>query len=90
MKHTIKLDGNKALVIEPSAAGAKFTLMFFGAQIGTAHLTPSELDVLGFAVENVIQSYAVKYPEKGVTCHGDHCAARQLPCPTPDACGVKA
>jgi hypothetical protein len=26
---------------------------------------------------------------EGVRCHGDQCAAGQLACPTPAACGVK-
>lgn len=28
--------------------------------------------------------------EGGVRCHGDACAAGQLPCPSPKACGVAA
>jgi hypothetical protein len=45
------------------------------------------------ALENIrTQGYADKYSAKdiGTRCHGDACAAGQLPCPTKAACGVEA
>jgi hypothetical protein len=44
-------------------------------------------------LENIrAQGYADKYSAKdiGTRCHGDACAAGQLPCPTRAACGVTA
>jgi hypothetical protein len=44
-------------------------------------------------LENIrTQGYADKYSAKdiGTRCHGDACAAGQLPCPTRAACGVAA
>jgi hypothetical protein len=44
-------------------------------------------------LENIrAQGYADKYSAKdiGTRCHGDACAAGQLPCPTRAACGVAA
>ena len=44
----------------------------------------AELDTVCIDLEAIGQAL----PVEGVRCHGDQCAAGQLPCPTPGACGV--
>ena len=87
MEHTIKIDAGKSIVSNPDKAGGgvTFDLKFFGASMASGVLTPDQCGVLIFALE-----HAMAKPANGLRCLGDACAAGQLPCPTPTACGCAA
>lgn len=63
-------------------------------------LTPDEAGALIFGLEQALESIDIKHRRTldafrakdagGVRCHGYMCAAGQLACPTPKACGVAA
>lgn len=84
-KHTIKIDTAKAIVIQPAktgAAGVRFSLVMFGADIASAILTPDQCAALILGIQ-----IAGEQTGPGLRCQGDVCAAGQLPCPTPQFCG---
>jgi hypothetical protein len=103
MKTSIKLTSDKALTVVPSVSGhillgmdsyrgiigEKWTLL--------AEMTPDQASVLIFALEQALNAIDLSHRKEleniragGVRCHGDACAAGQLPCPTRAACGVNA
>lgn len=91
MKTTIKAEGGKALIIEPSkqGGGVDITAMLYGVQIGKQSVTPDQCGAFIFALEQALESQQTAAGRGGVRCHGDACGAGQLPCPTPEACGVR-
>lgn len=86
MKHTIKIDAGKAIVIQRNkkGPGVQLSLELFGASMASAILTPDQCGALIFGLEESNEK------ESGVRCHGDGCAAGQIACPTPNACRVSA
>jgi hypothetical protein len=86
--HTIKIDVAKSIVVQPTktgAAGVRFSLVLFGADMATAVLTPDQCAALILGIQ-----IAGEQSGAGLRCQGDGCAAGQLPCPTPEFCGCAA
>lgn len=82
MKHTIKIDAGKSIVVQPNpnGQGVRFSLVLFGADMATAVLTPDQCGALIVGIEVCNEKAG------GLRCHGDACCAGQLPCPTPGFC----
>lgn len=62
MKHTVKIDAGKSIVITPNKTGqgARISLELFGASMAAAILTPDQCDALTLAVEVCNEKSAVK------------------------------
>lgn len=84
MKHTIKIDINRAVVVEPEGEAVAVRLTTFGVAAFSQRLDVHQAQALGLAL---VQSAQQAGP--GVRCHGDLCRAGQQACPSPEACGVK-
>lgn len=84
MKHTIKIDINRAVVVEPEGQAVAVRLTTFGIAAFAQTLDVHQAQALGLALVQ-----AAKRAEAGVRCHGsDLCKAGQAACPSPEACGV--
>lgn len=62
MKHTVKIDAGKSIVITPNKTGQGvcISLELFGVSMAAAILTPDQCDALTLAVEVCNEKSAVK------------------------------
>jgi hypothetical protein len=104
VKTSIKLTREKSVTVAPTASGhillgmESYPGMVAEQWQGFADMTPDQASVLIFALEQALNAIDLSHRKEleniraggGVRCHGDACAAGQLPCPTRAACGVTA
>lgn len=85
MKHTIKTPQG-TLTIEPvglsNDRGVRVTVQKLPFPAFPLTIRPEDAAAVYVALGMVLEEIG------GVRCHGDMCAAGQLACPTPKACGV--
>lgn len=86
MKHTIKTPQG-TLTIEPVGKGidpgVRVTVQKLPFPAFPMTIRPEDARAVHIALGMVLVEVG------GVRCHGDACAAGQLACPTPGACGVR-
>ncbi len=81
MKTTIKLDLVSAITVQPSRQGVLVNLCTGPVPVISKYITKDQAEALIFGLEQCLVP--------GVRCHDSNaCAAGQLACPSPSACGV--
>jgi hypothetical protein len=98
MKTTVKIDTNSSISVEPMKyADGVFCEFKQNGAVTFFCLSQDAVGALMFGLETTLDAIDLKSRQvinpmhkqaSGVRCHGDACAAGQLACPTPAACGV--
>jgi hypothetical protein len=100
MKTTVKLGAFLRVTVEPKRGGEVRIGLHTDCQTKAVfELDENQAGAFIFGIEQAFEAADRKHKAeleamheaaRGVRCHGDQCAAGQLPCPTRAACGVAA
>jgi hypothetical protein len=100
MKTTVKLGAFLKVTVEPTRGGEVRIGLHTDCQTRAVfELDENQAGAFIFGIEQAFEAAdrkrkaelaAMHEAARGVRCHGDACAAGQLPCPTKAACGVAA
>ena len=81
---SVKVAPGKYLTVFPSAGRVVLNVDVWGMSLATHAIDVHTAAALAMAIEHSYEQIG------GARCHGDQCAAGQIACPSPKACGVAA